>query len=406
MPNPLPFSSQFSSRSLSASTSLGFALSSPLPVRRWPNGPFSTSLTTPSILSLHTSTQTMSNLSRKKRLKKILHTVKPRFPHALVSPPPSEPTNTIVDEKPNNQRQSSKIPWHRLMSIEDPLWVHKLSSIVFLLSSLILIIMFPYRAIILHELSIPPPSILNPILLVWAPSCTVQAVTGAVMACQYRNSDRKSRDVFINNSVMTLIDVWVVVKLCIDLPAPFNSDLLSEGIMSVLTVTVVVMTSISVYHAPSLICNRNRTPQTRSANPNPENDEKTANMFSVSWIFDYINYIFPFFYPLPFIIGSFFVFVGHDSAWIKAQCQEFPNVSTVALYVNVGASFTVGMISLLVTLRDRKMVSKRTESIGISMISILLTAFLFETFRVLVGVESIHVFLPHLQMFSFLSSQK
>lgn len=279
------------------------------------------------------------------------------------------------------------------------MWFHKLSSLTFTLSSFIIVLMFPFRAVMYGDLGLPDAHILNPLLWAWIPSCVIEAVTGAQMAYQFRRTDPKSRDVFVNNSIMTLINVWVVLKLCVPLSAPFNSYQLSEVLMTVMCVSVLYMTGVSVYNAPELIRTRNRKKKIgrhKKGKYNKVVEEGKTMTFEekVEWTMDYVNYIFPFFYPLPFIIGSFLFFVGRDSTWIAEQCAKFPYVRSVALYVNVAAALTIGIISLLVTLRDRKLVSKKTESVGISVISILLTGFLFETLRVLIGFDALHVLRP------------
>lgn len=288
---------------------------------------------------------------------------------------------------------------HRLSSKEDPLWFHKLSSLTFTLSSFIIVLMFPFRALVYGDLDVPGPNVLNPLLWAWAPSCVIQAVTGAQMAFQFRRTDPKSRDVFVNNSIMTLINVWVVLKLCVPLPAPFDSDMLSQSLMTVMTVTVIYMTGVSVYSAPDLIRTRNNNKYGRPKNGKNKKSvtEGTPMTFQdhIEWAIDYMNYIFPFFYPLPFVGGSFLFFVGHSSAWIAEQCDKYPRVRSVALYVNVAAALTIGIISLLVTLRDRKLVSKQTESLGISIISILLTIFLFDTLQYLIGFDVLKILHPH-----------
>lgn len=294
-----------------------------------------------------------------------------------------------------------KVRFHmpRLSSKEDPLWFHKLSGITFTLSSIIIVLMFPFDAVMYGDLKLPDAHVLIPLLWAWVPSCVIQAVTGAKMAFQFRRSDPKSRDVFVNNSIMTLINVWVVLKLCVPLPTPFDSDQLCEVLITIMSVTVLYMTGVSVYHAPELIRTRNKKKKYGKQNKGKHTqaiDEGKPMTFQekIEWTKDYVNYIFPFFYPLPFIIGSFLFFVGHNSAWIAEQCKKYPYVPSVAFYVNVAAALTIGIISLLVTLRDRKLVSKKTESVGISVISILLTAFLFETFRVFIGFEALHVLRP------------
>lgn len=303
--------------------------------------------------------------------------------------------NDPVKQKSFLSSLSHNLKLHRLASKEDRLWIHKSSSILFCVSSVLIMANLPVRQIFYHDAKLPPAAILNALLWVWMPATTVQALSGARLSLRFRKNDTDSRNMFLNNSIMTLINVCVILKLCIPLPALLDSDLLSQVIIGGLTALVTGMSFRSIAAAPNLLKTRQKRAIKNRKNSNVNDTGDSGDDKRLLTTFkDYFNYIFPIFYPLPFMVGTFMFFVLHDSEWIRNQCELHPNMENIGLYLNVASAFTIGMTSLLVTIRDRKMISKKSESIGISAISIGLTAWLIQTLESFIGLEVLESLLP------------
>lgn len=251
--------------------------------------------------------------------------------------------NAMLNGKAKKQSIFSKL--HRLRSIEDRRWIHKLCSICCILSTAALSFYGLGTNLLSSSISLPSPTFLHPCIGIWATSVTIQAVSGALMAIKFRQREPTVRDAFLTNSFISLLNVCVSLRVLYHSIVPlFHQLILPLCALSAIFI-LKGLTSANALISSRRPTRLSRIPQTRT--------EKLG---------DLCCYVLPESFALPFILAAVNFFNAHDGAWIASQFQVMSGLKEVCLYANVLGTLAVSFISFLVTLRDRKMISKGRES--------------------------------------------
>jgi len=102
--------------------------------------------------------------------------------------------------------------------------------------------------------------------------------------------------------------------------------------------------------------------------------DRKAEDYDGRVIVDKFGYIFPVAFGMPLIVMTgYFASVAHDRVWYLEQCQfidaTFDGVNGMQshiFYQQLSTSLGAAMASLFVTLRDKKLISKNQELVGIA----------------------------------------
>lgn len=276
---------------------------------------------------------------------------------------------------------------HRLITEQDQRWIHKASSMTFAVSTAGLFSAIPIEIIHQGHLSLPPDVVLRPLMFSWATSTIIQAVTGAYMAMRFRKEQTQVRNVFLANSTSSCLNAWIAWRTSGMLPVFLSSNSLHAAVMMFLCSTSFWMVIKAIYDAPQLISSRRERKkmlQWQDAAP----EQKLG-----SSVWDYFNYIFPNIWGLPFFVLAARFSLGHGHLWYEKQFELYPTLSAVVVYGNIFPAFAVGVASLMVTLRDKKMISKKREAWTISAtssISLMCTLIIIHS---QIGLETLFSFL-------------
>lgn len=271
--------------------------------------------------------------------------------------------NAILTRTTKKQSIFSKL--HRLRSIEDRRWIHKLCSICCIVSTTTLALYGLGTNFLSTFVSLPSSTLLHPWIGIWATSVTIQAVSGAFMAIKFRRREQSVRDAFLSNSFISLLNV------CINLRVLYHSTfpLFQQLILPLCALSAIYILK-ALRSANQLIHSRRSTRQSRTQQTMKEK------------LGDLCCYVLPESFPLPFILVAVNFFNAHDSVWISSQLQTMPGLREVCLYANVLGTLAVSFVSFLVTLRDRRMISKSIESkliLFASIASLACTMWLIQT---------------------------
>lgn len=256
----------------------------------------------------------------------------------------------------------------RLSSAQDRKWLHKVSSIVHLTSSLTLLSFGLFHYIMTGQLELPPDQFFNPVYISWVVSTIILSVTGSYIAIRYRNNDKPIRNAFVGVGTSSAFNVWM----------SFYSSQLIPNFLSTPTSSVIFtlfLSSINIFL--SLDAVRASAPILKSRATSTANLRLLQKDF---WL-DFLIYVFPVVWALPLflIVGpATCIYRGHE--WVVHLNQQIPGLFPARVYVNTLSSIAATVAAFAVTLRDRRLISKSVEMLLIASTS---TSALFMVFFVI-----------------------
>lgn len=271
--------------------------------------------------------------------------------------------NAILTRTTKKQSIFSKL--HRLRSIEDRRWIHKLCSICCILSTTTLALYGLGTNLMSTSVSLPSPTFLHSWIGIWAASVTVQAISGAFMAIKFRRREQSVRDAFLSNSFISLLNVCI------------NLRVLYHPIFPLFQLFILPLCALSTIYILKALGSANKLIHSRR----PTRQSRTQQTMTEK-LGDLCCYVLPESFPLPFILIAVNFFNAHDSAWVSSQFLTMPGLKEVCLYANILGTLAVSFVSFLVTLRDRRMISKSRESkliLFASIASLACTMWLIQT---------------------------
>ncbi|CAB9521064.1 expressed unknown protein [Seminavis robusta] len=230
----------------------------------------------------------------------------------------------------------------RLITSEDPLSIHKWSSIVYSASALVLLTTGAVDYLSSPETFTVVPSTLMIPAYTFAISNLVMCMASVRMAFLHRRFDLTARNAFLGTAVSSLFSgfyfLWTLLNTGFILDTLLQIDEVVEG---------------------------------RRDRKSGEDD------YQGRYIVDALGYVLPIAWGLPFILGTAYVdAVLYDRPWFFEQCQYidqmrgFPGIQPQLCYLQVAASLAASYGSLFVTLRDKKLITKNQELAGITLFSV------------------------------------
>lgn len=255
---------------------------------------------------------------------------------------------------------------HRVATIRDKSGFHKISGLVNLTSAFLLLSYGFITHALTHEWQLPPDTLYTPLLTAWLSSSVLLACSGASLATRYGRVDKPTRDAFVGSSNTVILIAWVTwwASSC------FPKILSSQAVSALVLVPLIffgIYNSFSIARDSDEIITKRRDSVAREA-------FSTSRNRNLLWWRDYVVYVGPITYGLPFFFISSLVVLYERSTFIS-RCLLLGDFLPLFAYVNISIIFSVAIANLSVTLRDRGVISRSTEMTVISVQSWLTAAF-------------------------------
>ena len=259
-----------------------------------------------------------------------------------------------IDLKPSTPIELWK---RRLITKEDPYSVHKVSSVVSTVSGLFLLGVGVYQFLHgdLHDI----PDYIEWPTYTFSFSSTILCLQSVRMAFLHRRFDLTARNGFLGTATSMLFSalytLWTSPFSAADV---FNDITINRAFMGVFVVLNTYFIFDTISKIPEVLEGRR---------------DKKADDYMGREVVDTLLYILPgVVTPLVTVLATaIIVSVLHDRTWYWDQCDFILETTGIpfnahGFYVNISAALAASIASLMVTLRDKKLVSKTVEVAGIT----------------------------------------
>jgi len=250
----------------------------------------------------------------------------------------------------------------RLNTFEDAFSIHKVSAVVYTLSSFTLMGTAACRWLIgRQELFAVVPDYLEPVMWAFCISNFFMCAASIRMALLYRSNNVASRNAFIGVAGSSLFSAYFLVWAGPFAPEQMIAPLASQVGFGILCAWNMILILDTMIRASDLIDDRR---------------DKRSQEENTSYGLEYFRYIFSAAWPLPVIVSTGYInAVLYDHGWLISVFDQVLQKDSFGLgasvfYNNVGGSMAASYAAFFITLRDKMLISKRAEWIGIVAFSI------------------------------------
>ena len=254
----------------------------------------------------------------------------------------------------------------RLMTSEDAFSIHKLSAIVYTITSFTMMGTGVTRWIAgRQELFATLPDFIEPCMYLFCISNLIMCIASIRMAWIHRRNDLASRNAFVGTAGSSIFSGYFLLWASPFPPEYFTATIASAIGFGTLTLWNMVFVTDTVIRANEII--QGRREKTNKSSDNNEN---------ASYTLEYLRYVASGAWGLPVVVLTAYISaVAHDHDWLMQVFQHQLDIyghgiQASVFYNNVLASMAAAYGSLCVTLRDKKLISKRAEYVGILAFSI------------------------------------
>ena len=249
----------------------------------------------------------------------------------------------------------------RLITHEDPLSIHKISSIVYSATGAGLLATAAIRYLMGPEtFAEVPPSLALP-LYAFSISNLIMCVASVRMSFLHRRFDLTARNAFLGTAVSSLFSGFYLLWTNPLGPEIFDNPLVTQACFAVFILLNVVFITDTCLKVPEVVEGRR--------------DRKAEDYAGRFWV-DTMGYVFPVAWGLPFVLVTGYVdAVLYDRTWFFEQCQYIdqmngvPGMQANLSYLQILTSLAPSYGALFVTLRDKKLITKQQELVGITAFS-------------------------------------
>ena len=274
-------------------------------------------------------------------------------------------TETIMKDASPDRKSNKDVMalWkRRLITFEDVFSVHKLSAVVYTLSSFALIGTAAQRWLVgRQELFAIVPDYLEPVMWVMTISNFFLCSASIRMAWLYRSNNVASRNAFIGVAGSSLFSTYFLVWASPFAPEEMITPLASQIGFGILCAWNIILILDTMIRAKDIIHDRR---------------DKRSQEEDESYVLEYLRYIVSAAWPLPVIASTGYISsVLHDHAYVMSVFDQVLKTDGLGLqasvfYNNVGGSMAAAYGAFFITLRDKLLISKRAEWIGIACFSV------------------------------------
>lgn len=294
--------------------------------------------------------------------------------------PPTWKT-TASDTTMNTQRRpvsATLKQWkHRLVTKEDPFHSHKITGMLFVLSSLGLT-WYAVQDWIQNGWTVPLSVHGTPfvgLLVTLIVSTIAQSFSSIHLACHHRQGQPAVRNTFLCNAAVAVLGSVSALWASTWYPDAWNG-LPSKAFYFILDGIGLIGMADNLFRLKELIGSR----QTKSAD---RYDVDGMNCWQY-WK-DTFVYMMPILIGAPFFLGIGWQFgIQHDRTFylqLLVQDGTFPHLQSGAVYSMIMVAMGASYSSLVVTLRDKKLISKTAEGLSLTGILVALVWSLYQALR-------------------------
>jgi len=263
---------------------------------------------------------------------------------------------------PDEKRDLPALWARRLITKEDPFSIHKLSSISYTLSAIIILGTATLRYLDSPEVFAIVPEYLRLPTYIFTISNFIMCAVSVRMAFLHRRYDLTARNAFLGTAVSSSFSGFYYLWTSPFGLDAFNNQLINQACFAVFTLLNTVFIMDTIIKVPEVVESRR---------------DRKADDYQGRFAVDAIGYVLPVAWGLPLVLGTAYLdAVLYDREWFFSQCQYidqvrgFPGIQANLSYLQVAASVAASYGSLFVTLRDKKLISKNQEIGWISIFSV------------------------------------
>ena len=249
----------------------------------------------------------------------------------------------------------------RLITHEDSFSFHKLASIGYTLSSAVLLGTAASQAF--HGDFATIPMAMEPVMHAFTVSNIVMCGASVRMAFLHRQGDITARNAFLGTAVSSLFSGFFMVWIS---PFPlgdlFNYLWISRACFAVLVALNGIFILDTIVKTEEVVEGRR---------------DRKAEDYKGRKLIDAMGYVFPVAWGMPLIAATGVIAsVLHDRLWFLEQCQFIDQMMgstgmrSHIFYQQLSTSLAASYASLFVTLRDKRLVTKTQELVGISVFAL------------------------------------
>lgn len=303
----------------------------------------------------------------------------PSARHNVVPLSPSALRESQLENAESTQFEASLVPpeaeaallppddrlslWRRrLITAEDPLSIHKISSITYSLSALVILGTGAIQWIQSPETwSTIPPSLQIP-SYTFAISNLVMCAVSVRMAFDHRRYDLTARNGFLGVASSSMFSGFYFLWTNPLGPHIFDNQLITQTCFAVFVLLDIYFVIDTILRVPQVVESRR---------------DRKAEDYEGRFVVDTLGYVLPVVWGLPFILPTAFLdAILYNRPWFFDQCQYidqmrgFPGILPCLCYLQVALSLAASYGALFVTLRDKKLITKNQELAGITVFSV------------------------------------
>jgi len=250
----------------------------------------------------------------------------------------------------------------RLITKEDPFSIHKISSVAYSISAIIILGTAAARYLDSPEAFATFPQSLELPSYIFSASNVVMCTASVRMAYLHRRYDITARNAFLGVAVSSLFSGFYYLWTNPYGPEIFNDHLVTQLCFAILVTLNVVFIMDTVLKTSEVIESRR---------------DRNAEDYKGRYVVDALGYVLPIAWGLPFILPTAYVdCVLYDRVWFFEQCQcidqlrGMQGMNAELSYLQVATSVAASFGALMPTLRDKKLISKNVELGGITVLSL------------------------------------
>ena len=266
------------------------------------------------------------------------------------------------ETKTNTSNNLLKRWERRLNTFEDAFSIHKLSAIVYTITSFTLMGTAATRWLIGgQEMFATIPGYIEPIMWSFCISNLFMCAASIRMAILYRNKNVASRNAFIGVAGSSLFSGYFLIWASPFAPEQMITPLASQIGFGILCGWNLILILDTMIRAGNIIDDRR---------------DNTSDEENGSYWVEYLRYIASAAWPLPVILSTGYIdAVLYDHAFLvnvfnQVWDTERFGLQSSVFYNNVGGSMAASYAAFFITLRDKMLISKKVEWIGILAFSI------------------------------------
>ena len=276
---------------------------------------------------------------------------------------PEAQVSITIEETAADTTNKDLARWQRrLITREDAFSIHKLSSIAYTISSAIILGTGAVQFLQSPETFSEIPSSLQIPAYVFVASNTISCFSSVRMAFLHRRGDLTARNAFLGTAVSSLFSGYYFLWTSPFGPQILNDPITNRSFFAVFTLLNTFFIIDTVLRLPQVVESRR---------------DGRAKEYNGRFILDAMAYVSPVAWGLPAILATaYYQSYLHDRPWFFEHClyvdqvRGVPGLQPNLCYLQVAASLAASYGALFVTLRDKRLITKNQEILGITVFSV------------------------------------